>query len=160
MKIIKVLVLYFIAWTLLSCMDNKVKNPGKQFDIEEVRNIIREANNVYGNRFSTDDKTWYLDKYCEDACAMPEKMESVCGIDAIIKYYYDNGKNKDFKISIKEIEIYGNPEIVVEEGIYDFPDGKGGSFDKGKFIAVWKFVHGKWKIYREIWNSSLDGSVE
>jgi hypothetical protein len=45
--------------------------------------------------------------------------------------------------------------MVVEEGDYVFPDGKGGSFDKGKFIALWKPEDGKWKLYREIWNTDI-----
>jgi hypothetical protein len=36
-----------------------------------------------------------------------------------------------------------------------FPDGKGGSVDKGKFIALWKQEVGKWKMYREIWNYDI-----
>jgi len=44
-------------------------------------------------------------------------------------------------------------KIWLEEGSYDFPDGKGGSFDKGKFIAIWKQEDGRWKLFREIWNS-------
>jgi ketosteroid isomerase-like protein len=54
--------------------------------------------------------------------------------------------------------IYGNESLVVEEGTYNFPDGKGGSFDKGKFIALWKQEGGKWKLYREIWNTDMPPS--
>jgi ketosteroid isomerase-like protein len=57
-------------------------------------------------------------------------------------------------------EIYGNEDLVVEEGTYNFPDGKGGSIDKGKFIAIWKQEDGKWKLYREIWNTDITPSIE
>lgn len=147
-----------ILLQLASCMNNK--NAANQFDIEQVKKTINEANKVYGDRFTNDSRDWYISKYCKDACAMPDKMNSVCGIDSLIKYYYNDGKNKHYKITIKEVEIFGNNELVVEEGIYDFPDGKGGSFDKGKFIAIWKIEEGKWKIYREIWNSNIGKKTE
>ena len=152
----KKIMLFVLIFQITSCMESNKTDQVNQFDIEKVRKIISDANKVYGDRFTTKDSAWYVDKYCKNACAMPEKMSSVCGIDSIIKYYYNDGNNKDFKIIIKEIDVYGNQELVVEEGIYDFPDGKGGSFDKGKFIAIWKFEDNKWKIYREIWNSSVE----
>ena len=134
-------------------MDNKGST--NNFDIEQIKNKIQEANKTYGGRFVRNDREWYADKYFNDACAMPEKMKSVCGIDSIINYYYNGGKNKDFKIIIKEQEIYGSGDVVIEEGLYDFPDGAGGSFDRGKFIAIWKLDNTTWKIYREIWNSNV-----
>ncbi|MBK9107598.1 MAG: nuclear transport factor 2 family protein [Saprospiraceae bacterium] len=139
----------------MACKDNVDMMLYKKFELKSIQSIIREANLIYGKRFETGDRTWYFERYCKDACAMPEGMESVCGIDSIIQYYYNDGKNKDFKIVISEKEIYGVQDLVVEEGIYDFPDGNGGSFDKGKFIAIWKTEDGHWKIYREIWNSNL-----
>ncbi|MCX8472922.1 MAG: hypothetical protein ORN85_04660 [Sediminibacterium sp.] len=150
-----IIVLLFLQLT--SCMNNK--KPLNQFDLEQVKKTINEANKIYGDRFKIVDRNWYADKYCKDACVMPEKMNSICGIDSIIKYYYNDGKNKDFIIVIKEVEVFGNQELVVEEGVYDFPNGEGGSFDKGKFIAIWKIEEGKWKIYREIWNSSIEGKT-
>ena len=29
-----------------------------------------------------------------------------------------------------------------------------GSVDNGKFIAIWKQEDGKWKLFREIWNTN------
>ena len=53
------------------------------------------------------------------------------------------------------MNITGTSDLIVEEGSYDFPDDKGGSFDKGKFIALWKQEDGNWKLWREIWNTDL-----
>lgn len=146
----------FLVLFFSSCTENKSKmKPNNTFDLEHVKTHIREANRTYGERFTTNNLDWYRERYCVDACAMPEKMNAACGVEALINFYYSEGKNKDLKITIAEKEIYGTAEVVVEEGTYDFPDGSGGSFDHGKFIAIWKLENDRWKIYREIWNSSV-----
>jgi hypothetical protein len=34
-------------------------------------------------------------------------------------------------------------------------DGKGHVIDKGKYVEIWKKENGEWKIYADIWNTSL-----
>lgn len=136
-----------------SVTDDNVSAP--TFNIDSVRGQIHKANEKYSQRFQENDTAWYNARYCSDACAMPENMPAVCGVANIQKYYYNDGRNIHFKITVKETDIYGSGAAVIEEGVYDFPDSTGKSIDKGKFIAVWKQENGQWKLYREIWNSDL-----
>ncbi|MFZ1528033.1 MAG: nuclear transport factor 2 family protein [Ferruginibacter sp.] len=148
--------LLLLITTAISCNQNPPADTRqKAFDLEQVKSHITEMNKTYGDRFLTDDTAFYQKRYCKDAQAMPEKMPALVGREAIQHYYYDNGKNRDFKVEIIAGNIYGNEELVLEEGTYNFPDGKGASFDNGKFIAVWKQENGIWKLYREIWNSNV-----
>lgn len=50
-------------------------------------------------------------------------------------------------------EAYG--VIAVETGSYVMTGGDGAHLDHGKFLAVWKQQAGEWKLYRDIWNSSM-----
>jgi hypothetical protein len=84
---------------------------------------------------------------------MPEQIPAVNGRDSIRHYYYNDGKNKDFKIVITATSIYGSDEAAVEEGCYTFPGDDGVIYDKGKFIAIWKREAGKWKLCPETWNT-------
>ena len=111
-------------------------------------------NKTYQDRFTHNDTTFYAERYCKDAAIMPEQMNAFVGRDSIRHFNYNDGNNKGFKVDIIANNIYGNEELVIEEGTYSFPDGKGGSVDNGKFIAIWKQEDGKWKLYREIWNSN------
>ena len=45
--------------------------------------------------------------------------------------------------------------MLEEVGVYTFTDDKGVVFDKGKFIVLWKNVDGKWKLFRDIFNSDM-----
>lgn len=147
------LCLIFILF-LVSCSVQTDINK-KQFDIKEVKSKIDSANLKYADRFTTNDSLWYVDRYCNDACVLPPNATKICGVDSLRKYFYGNGENKPIEMIIKATNVYGSQEAVIEEGIYDFPDGKGGSFDKGKFIAIWKEENGKWKLSNEIWNSDI-----
>jgi ketosteroid isomerase-like protein len=146
----------FIAVTVFtSCnhLDHKAATENK-FDLDAVKRHINEMNKTYGDRFTHNDTAFYAERYCKDASIMPEQMKAFAGRDSIRHFNYNDGNNKEFKVDILATNIYGNEDLVVEEGTYSFPDGKGGSVDNGKFIAIWKQENDKWKLYREIWNTN------
>jgi ketosteroid isomerase-like protein len=148
----------FITSTFLfiSCTDTTDKKTSEvKFDIEPVKKHIFEKNKTYSARFTTNDSLYYVENYCADAEVMSPNWPLVKGREAVRKFFYNDGQNNEAVIELPEGNIYGNDDLVVEEGVYNFPDGKGGSVDKGKFIALWKQEDGKWKLYREIWNSDL-----
>jgi ketosteroid isomerase-like protein len=143
------------SWLLAAC-NTKSTTTASTFSIEPVKVHIAEMNKNYGYRFTHNDTAFMAARYCANAEVYPAEHPVIKGRDSIRTYYYDGGKNVEIRIVITATNIYGSADLVVEEGSYDFPDGKGGSFDKGKFIALWKEEDGKWKLYREIWNTDLD----
>jgi ketosteroid isomerase-like protein len=144
----------FIAMVgaIISCSQN-IAHTHAPFDITPATNHIIEMNKTYSKRFTTNDTAYYNARYCNDAQVMSPNVPTVIGRDSIIKFFYGDGKNTEAVIELPAGNIYGNENLVVEEGSYNFPDGKGGSFDKGKFIALWKQEDGIWKLFREIWNT-------
>ena len=121
--------------------------------MDTVKAHIIHMNISYSERFLTNNTAYYNSRYCKDAQVYSPGVPAVVGRDSIISFFYQNGTNKETKIELPAGNFYGTEDLVVEEGTYNFPDGKGGSFDKGKFIALWKKEDGKWKLYREIWNT-------
>lgn len=124
------------------------------FDLDAARARIDLANQTFGDRYRKDDASWYASRYTKDACVMPPNETTICGRDAIRAYFYYGGANRDIDISVKSTDIYGGADAVIEEGNYDIPNPKGGYYDRGKFIGIWKLEDGTWKLYREIWTSS------
>jgi ketosteroid isomerase-like protein len=146
--------LILAVFLLVSCAQKK--ETGKvSFNLAAVKEHIIEMNKTYSDRFVKNDTAFYNERYCKDAEVYSPGLPAVKGRDSIISFFYQNGTNKEAKIELPAGNFYGNSELVVEEGSYNFPDGKGGSFDKGKFIALWKQEAGKWKLYREIWNTDI-----
>lgn len=125
------------------------------FNLDSVKAHITEMNKSYGQRFKTNDLAFYKERYCKDAAVYSPNVPAVVGIDSIISFFYGGGNNVEAIIELPPNNIYGNADLVVEDGTFNFPDGKGGNFDKGKFIALWKQEDGKWKLFREIWNTDL-----
>jgi ketosteroid isomerase-like protein len=141
--------------TLTACGGKKEnKETAAPFDLAPIKARIDEMNKTYLRQFTSSDTALYNDKYCADAAVFAPEAPPVRGRDSIRAYYYNNGQNEEITIVIKADTLYGSPQLVAEEGTYDFPDGKGGSFDKGKFIALWKEEGGKWKLFRETWNTN------
>lgn len=147
--------LFFSIACITACTNKKTPEPRGQFSIQRVKAHIIEMNKTYSNRFTTNDSAFYITRYCIDAEVYSPGMAAVKGRDSIRSFFYQNGTNKEAKIELPPGNFYGTADLVVEEGSYNFPDGKGGSFDKGKFIAIWKQEEGKWKLFREIWNTDL-----
>ena len=150
------LVFPLLAVGLLAC---QAKEQGKatknDFSIDSVKVHIIKMNESYTQRFTTKDSIYFADRYCKDAQVLSPNMPVVASRDSIIKFFRGDGSSTDVKMELPIGNVYGDKDLVVEEGTYNFSDGKGGSFDKGKFIALWKQEDGKWKLYREIWNTDL-----
>ncbi len=146
--------LLIAAGLLFGCQSKKAGNKKQGvFNLDSVKAHIMKMNEGYSERFMSNDPAFYADRYCMDAQVYSPEMPAVAGRDSIRSFFYNNGHNKEAKIELPAGRFYGNADFVVEEGTYNFPDGKGGSADKGKFIAIWKQENGKWKLFREIWNT-------
>jgi len=117
-------------------------NVASTFNLDSVKAHIVNMSQSYSQRFLTNDSLFYVERYCADAEVLAPNAPAIKGRDSIRKYFFGEGSNTDAKIELPTGKI-------------NFPDGKGGSFDKGKFIALWKNEGGKWKLYREIWNTDI-----
>jgi ketosteroid isomerase-like protein len=152
----RIILLLLLSAVIFGCQSNKSADTEKSaFNIDSVKAHIMKMNESYSERFMSNDPGFYSDRYCADAQVYSPGMPAVMGRDSIRSFFYNNGNNKEAKIDLPPGNFYGNEDLVVEDGTYSFPDGKGGSVDKGKFIAIWKKEEGKWKLYREIWNTDL-----
>ena len=150
------IILFFLPAIFFCCQSKQSGQLNKStFSIDSVKAHILEMNKTYSNRFTTNDTAFYISRYCKDAEVYSPGITAVKGRGSIINFFYQDGTNGEAKIELPPGNMYGNEDLVVEEGTYNFPDGKGGSVDKGKFIALWKQEDGKWKLYREIWNTDI-----
>lgn len=152
----KYLSVYLLVLLISSCQSgNSGKSKVAIFNIDSVKAHLVKMNETYTQRFTTKDSLFFVDRYCKDAQVLSPNMPLVASRDSIVKFFQGGGSGTDVKMELPIGNVYGDEDLVVEEGTYNFPDGKGGSFDKGKFIALWKQEDGKWKLYREIWNTDM-----
>jgi ketosteroid isomerase-like protein len=157
LTVMRTIVLSILAACLAACNATTATDApaSTAFNLDSVKAHITEMNKSYGKRFTTNDLSFYKERYCKDAAVYCPNLPAVIGIDSIMSFFYAGGNNGEAVIELPPNNIYGNADLVVEDGTYSFPDGKGGIADKGKFIALWKQEDGKWKLFREIWNTDL-----
>jgi ketosteroid isomerase-like protein len=123
-----------------------------QFNLEDVKAYINKANKSYGNR-SKGDPSFFNSVYTKDAWVMPAGVPKLVSTDSIIKFFKAPPDSPPFTVEVTAIEIFGNEDNVIETGTYELLDDKATSFEKGKFIVIWRQEEGTWKIHREIWNT-------
>ena len=123
------------------------------FNKDAVRDSIEAANDVFEKAMMSGDSTTVAKNYTSDAKVMGANMPAISGSDGIVGFAGEFARMgvKDFKLNT--VDIWGSDELVVEEGTYDMKDEKGNNLDKGKYIVVWKKEDGKWKMFRDIFNS-------
>jgi len=145
---------------LISCNTETVtKTETVTFSLDSAKAAIAASNSNYGSSFVTGDSVSFVSHYTSDACISPSNMPRMCGTQAITAFF-----NGGYKMGIRDIkltteEVMGGKDAVVETGTYEILGEKGVSFDKGKFIVIWKEENGKWKMHRDIWNTDMPAAV-
>lgn len=160
-KIIGMQVILIVFVFLFSC-NNTAKDTttvkdttAKEFDMGDAKKKIREKIDRFEQQIKIVDSAGLASVYSSDAWLMPPNSETVKGND--IADFWGGAIRilgvKEAKINTDD--VVGNSELLVETGNYEMFGADNKRLDKGKFIAVWKMENGEWKIYRDIWNSSM-----
>ena len=116
---------------------------------------IAATNKAFMAAFGQGDADGVSNLYTKTGSVLPPNSEIIGGIAAIRGFWQavmDMGI-KGAKLETVDLEVY--PGGAWERGNYTLTGAKGEVMDRGKYIVVWKEEGGKWKLHRDIWNSSL-----
>lgn len=119
----------------------------------EAEKQLREASKAWEAAFNAKDGRGVAATYTDDAILLPPNSDFLQGRDSIAKLWSDLVAICSGSLSIREIFVDGDLACVI--GTYELLDTKGDEMDRGKYIEMWTRADGKWKIHRDIWNSSL-----
>lgn len=115
---------------------------------------ILAANKAFMQAFASG-ATNMGDLYASDAQLFPPNGSVVTGsaaIGPVWKGAFDSGVKKA-TLETTETETAG--DRIIETGRYILAGADGKALDTGKYIVVWKKEGGTWKLYRDIWNTSM-----
>ena len=127
----------------------------KEGDIAKVRKEIASANENFMTAFRQGNAAALAALYTENARILPPNSDFVTGKEAIQKFWQaliDMGI-KEVDLKITELESFRDTAIEVSK--YTLKGAAGQILDRGKYIVIWKKENGKWKLHRDIFNSSL-----
>ena len=132
------------------CRDNAAT-----FDVAAMKQIIKEKTNRFTQAHIIGDTTFLNNIVTQDAKAYPPNSDAVIGRAAIaaLNSQWVSFDIKEFRE--ETMDFYGNEDYLIDEGTYYLRYGKDNTIDKGKYMNVWKHVDGDWKIYSNMWNTSM-----
>lgn len=139
---------------LAACNAPEADKPAaeKTANMDSVKTAIAAANTAFGEAAARGDSAAIAAIYHSQAQVYPPEMAATdkSGMGAMTRQLPAMGVKK---FTLTTNEVLNGGEYMIENGTYAFGDSTN-TFDKGKYIAVWKEEDGKWKLYRDMWNSN------
>lgn len=120
----------------------------------DVSKEISDANNGFMEAFNSGNAIGVAANYTADAKLFPEHGEIVQGQDAIEDFWSMVMGMGVAKVSLETVDARAYGRTALEEGKYMLYTSDDQLIDQGKYIVEWKKMDGKWKLYRDIWNTS------
>ena len=153
MKKIKYKLLVFLVILIASVFSTSCnhksteKNPETEgTDLSILEKEIELRLREYENYLEAGDSMALGNMYTKDAEVIP----TIVGRENIIKVFskmIQNGTIGTFETT----HLWGNNELLVEEGKGVWSHKNGGAESSGRYLLVWKKDDGEWKILRDTW---------
>jgi len=93
--------------------------------------------------------------YTQNGQLLPAGSDAIEGHAAIATFWqgvFDAGITG---VTLDTLEVSSMGDTAAEVGRLELRNKEGQVVDKGKYVVVWKFVNGVWKLHRDIWTSNL-----
>ncbi|HVG15252.1 MAG TPA: nuclear transport factor 2 family protein [Chitinophagaceae bacterium] len=123
-------------------------------DIEPVKDEIKKSNALFGQAFAKGDSAAIVSLYHSEAKVYPPNM-GLMGQRSEMGHFVTAIPGMGVKgITLNSTEVFGSGDLIIELGTYEMSDGTK-AMDSGKYVVVWKKENGKYKMYRDMWNSNM-----
>ena len=137
----------FILATSCNQKVDETSHEPKQTDISVLEKEIEMRIREYETNLKNGDSIALGEMYTEDAEIIP----STVGRANIIKVFGGMIRDSITGSSFKTTKLWGNDELLVEDGTGSWSHENGTVVSRGRYLLVWKKEDGKWKILRDTW---------
>jgi ketosteroid isomerase-like protein len=120
----------------------------------DVTGEITKSNNELMAAYEAGDASALKTFYTSDAKLFPENSGIVEGPEAISGFFGATMKMGIKKVKFEAVKATSYGEIAIEEGNYTLFVPGDYVADQGKYMVTWKKEDGKWKVYRDIFNTN------
>ncbi len=124
------------------------------FNLTTAKAEIVDANKEFATLFAARDSVGLANLYSQDAKFMMNGSPAISGrnnIQSALSGIMNSGISR---VDLITIDVWGSEGLVTEEGELSLFVGDQ-EVDKGKYIVLWKKEDGKWRLFRDIFNSNL-----
>jgi ketosteroid isomerase-like protein len=144
--------------SITSCKETAKEMPEtvteSEFNLTAAKDEIVAANNEFMALFTATDSVGLANLYTQDAKVMMNGAPAISGRESIQSAFSGIMNSGISSIDLRTIDVWGTEDLVVEEGELTLFVGDK-EVDQGKYIVAWKNEEGKWKLFRDIFNSNL-----
>ncbi len=120
----------------------------------DLRAQIGKLTQAWEKAYNAGDAAGVAALYGKDATVMPPNAEPASGSSAI-RTFFDGDVKSGAKNALTIQDVTGSGDYAVETGKWVATSADGKHLDHGQYVTVYKKADGGWKIYRDIWNSSM-----
>ena len=144
----------------------KGEGVGNQFDtsaarsamgganLDAARREIATSNQLWGQAMVQGDSATLVGLYHTEARIYPPNaamMGSRSDIGRMASSMRGSGLQN---ATLTTTDVIGAGDLVIETGTFEMRNASQ-VVDRGKYMAVWKQDNGRWRLYRDIWNSDM-----
>ncbi len=123
----------------------------------DIRHTIESADKVFCAAFNRGDAAGVAALYADGAQLLPAGSEPV--ERPAIQAFWQGAMNAGLaSAELKPLEVEQCGQFVYEVGQYVLSLADGKLADRGKYVVIWKRDGETWKLYRDIWTTSLSAS--
>jgi ketosteroid isomerase-like protein len=113
---------------------------------------IRANSDAFDTAMRAGNVDGFMAFYADDAVLMPPNAPDFKGTEAIRRFWSGLLAAGKTDVDLVVEDVTGSGDLAIERGHYELT----APFkDSGKYIVVWRYRGGKWKIIDDIFNSSL-----
>jgi ketosteroid isomerase-like protein len=141
----------------VSCKKEVSMSPDviSDFDLTETKATIIAASEKFVIYINKGDTISLANCYTTDAKMMIPNEKSIIGKPAIQTVFSKLIKSGLPTFTMKPVGIWGNQDIMTAEEEWSFSDKEGKILDSGKSIEIYKMEDGKWRLFRDCYNSDF-----
>jgi len=156
------LFLLVLSFTIFSCSQQdkmEIEKAASAFDIKQGEAAVKQSNQHFIKSYQASDSEEIAQSFTKNAQLLCANHAPIEGRQQIGHYFLEMIRQGSINVKLNTINIWGDSTILVEEGKYLLMNKNGGQADEGSYVALWQQESGNWKIYRDIWVSSIPKSV-
>ena len=124
------------------------------FNLTTAKAEIVATYNEFETFIATADSVGLGNLYTQDAKFMMTGAPAIIGRKDIQSTFSGIIKSGITNADLRTMEVWGTEGLITEEGEYSLFVGED-EVDQGKYLVLWKKEDGKWKLFRDIFNSNL-----
>lgn len=146
------LIIILILLAITGCSSPQKEN---KFNLTDAQKEIDKANLEFVNLFNSGDSVGLANMFTLDGKSMEPNEPAFIGRSQIQTHYSIVMKAGANKLGLQTTGLWGDENMLAEEGEFTFMDKDDKLLDKGKYIVLWKVEEDKWKLFRDCYNSDL-----